>query len=50
MEVGKDRGRAQTVSARSFSACKADSSLSWREEGDTSCHQESAFSFKTLQV
>jgi hypothetical protein len=38
------------TSAKSFSTCKADSSRSWREEGDTLCHQESAFSFKTLPV
>jgi hypothetical protein len=36
------------ASAKSFSACKSDSNRSWREEGDTPCHQESAFSFKTL--
>jgi enterochelin esterase-like enzyme len=38
------------VSARLFNASKADSNRSWHEEGDRSCHQESAFSFRTLPV
>jgi hypothetical protein len=38
------------ASARFFSASRADSSQSWREEGDRLCHQESAFSFSTLPV
>jgi hypothetical protein len=38
------------ASARSFSASRADSSRSWREEGDRSCHQESSFSFSTWTV
>jgi hypothetical protein len=36
--------------ARLFSASRADSSRSWREEWDRPCHQESAFSFRTLPV
>jgi enterochelin esterase-like enzyme len=36
--------------ARLFNASRADSSRSWREEGDRTCHQESAFSFRTLPV
>jgi hypothetical protein len=38
------------ASTRPFSASKPDSSRPWREEGDTPCHQESAFSFNTLPV
>jgi hypothetical protein len=36
------------ASARLFNASRADSSRSWCEEGDKPCHQESAFSFRTL--
>jgi hypothetical protein len=38
------------ASARLFSASRADSSWSWHEEGDRPCHQESAFSLRTLPV
>jgi hypothetical protein len=38
------------ASARLFSASRADSSLSWREEGDRPCHQDLAFSLRTLLV
>jgi hypothetical protein len=38
------------ASARLFSASRADSSRSWREEGDKPCHQESAYSLRTLPV
>jgi hypothetical protein len=38
------------ASARFFNASRADSSRSWREEGDRPCHQESAFSSRTLPV
>jgi hypothetical protein len=38
------------ASARLFSASRADSSRSWHEEGDRPCHQESAFSLRTLPV
>jgi hypothetical protein len=38
------------ASARLFSVRRADSSQSWREEGGRPCHQESAFSLRTLPV
>jgi hypothetical protein len=38
------------ASARLFSTSTADSSRSWREEGDRPCHLESAFSLRTLPV
>jgi hypothetical protein len=38
------------ASAKLFSASRADSSRVWCEEGDRPCHQESAFSLRTLPV
>jgi hypothetical protein len=48
--LARTEAAVSPASARAFSTFKAESSRSWCEEGDTLCHQESAFSLMTLPV
>jgi hypothetical protein len=49
-ELSENEVAPSPASARLFSATRADSSWSWREEWHRPCHQESAFSLRTLPV